>query len=33
MNARTLTLLTISLFLLGCSGYEVVKLRHPVTGG
>jgi hypothetical protein len=33
MNARTLTLLTVSLLLLGCSGYDVVKLRHPVTGG
>ena len=33
MNARSLILLTVSLLLLGCSGYEVVKLRHPVTGG
>ena len=33
MNAITLTLLTVSLLLFGCSGYEVVKLRHPVTGG
>jgi hypothetical protein len=33
MNARTLILLTLSLLLLGCIGYQVVKLRHPVTGG
>jgi len=32
MNARILALLSVSWMLLGCT-YEVVKLRHPVTGG